>query len=293
MEASVYYSEPTGRTEPLTPMWMGRSGIALLDKMPQRPVLLRMPATGAMLRGEVLTLGSTKACVLPVDPLLIWKNTEVTIKFRFKETVYTLSGTTTESYPDRSFTFAYDAVTREQIRTTYAEVLHSAGLMEDLTAKQETNPPATESGATSTAEASSTTEAEPANAQKTKAKAAGEQKRTKQEILRSIAKQLPEELGESFLRDVELNAALHVINDKQVFPCELIRLSEGGCVAYIKEPATLGLGTSVEIRFTAHGEPYRFPAFLQEIVHPQVFQLLFQEMSPRIRTRLREYLKEI
>lgn len=295
MGTSVYLTEAQSRPEPLTPMWMGRTGVELIDRMPQRPVLLRVQATGATLRGEVITLGSTKACVLPVDPLLIWNNTVVSVKFRFKDTVYTLSGTTVDSYPDRSFTFAYDEVTRQQIVTSYAEVLRGAGLMENLAAPGNATLPGTQAGSVA-ANAVAPAPAEDA-AQKNAAPKAGADeehaKPTKAEILHSVAKKMPEELGEAFLRDVEIEAALHVVNDKKSLPCELIRLGEGGCLTYTKEAIEIGLGTAVEIRFSAHGVPYRFPAFLQEFTHPQVQQLLFQEMSPRIRTRLREYLKEI
>lgn len=294
MGTSVYLSEEKTRPEPLTPMWMGRTGIALIDKMPQRPVLLKVPATGAMLRGEVITLGSTKACVLPVDPLLIWNNTAVTIKFRFRDTIYTLSGTTSESYPDRSFTFLYDEVTREQVLTNYAAVLREAGLMENLSApKSTTAPAAAASTARENASSGALPPVEAAKAQKAKEKDAGEQKPTKAEILHALAKKLPDALNESFLRDVEIESALHLINDTQAYPCELIRLGEGGGLAYFNQPPALGLGTATEIRFTAHGVPYRFPTFIQEEIHPQVLQLAFQEMSPRIRTRLKEYLKEI
>lgn len=295
MGTSVYLSEEKTRPEPLTPMWMGRTGIAMIDKMPQRPVLLKVPATGAMLRGEVITLGSTKACVLPVDPLLIWNNTAVTIKFRFQDTIYTLSGTTSDSYPDRSFTFLYDAVTREQVLTSYAAVLREAGLMENLSAPKAATgakaPAADTAG--ENASSASAPPAEAAKAHKAKEKEAGEQKPTKGEILHALAKKLPEELNEAFLHDVEIAAALHLINDKQAYPCELIRLGEGGGLAYFEKPPALGLGTATEIRFTAHGVPYRFPTFIQEELHPQVLQLAYQEMSPRIRTRLKEYLKEI
>lgn len=112
----------------LVPLWIERTGNGLLDWTSARPVLIEVEMLHATMRGEMLQLCTTWARVLPSDPFFLWQDTRVSVHFRFRDTLYALSGLTGVSDADDSFRFEFDSVSRQRLQVL-SRLLQDAGLL--------------------------------------------------------------------------------------------------------------------------------------------------------------------
>lgn len=262
------------RTEALVPMWIQKSGNRVLDGMSSRPVLIEVETLGAVLRGEMVELNMCEARVLPGDPLLLWKNVRLTVRFRYADVVYHLSGNTKESYPDHSFTFDFDKVTRQRMGAL-REQLRNGGYLKS----SEIAP-----------EADSTCE------EQVPKDAKGEEREPPTEDL-SRVRHLPAPSGQERRlhqrHELHVDATVQKISSSNILRCQVLEISLGGCRIYTDRPNDYVLGDRVEVQFVGRGGPFRLSASVQFERAEHLAGLKFTHMSMRTSDRLVDLVREL
>jgi len=254
----------------LIPIWTERTDNQALDQMRARPVLVDVETLHATMRGEVTEICSTSARVLPVGPFFLWKNTEVQVRFRFKDVLYTLYGLTGVTDADNSFCFEFDLVSRRRMQV-FSGQLKDAGLLRgneaQVIAKQQE-----EQLAAALAEQH---ESDKAKAEPVKYSSGGSNRRVHSRF--SLA----------------APANLLVINGGAIYRCAVVELSLGGCRVQTTRPLNHPALTRVEVQFVGLGLPLRLPAQIQVKINDHLAGLKYLEVSPRIRERLSILIDEL
>ena len=75
-------------------------------------MLVVVDRLGSVFSGNMQRLTMSEARILPDEAMLIGRNVQVKVRFNFAGLEYTLSGPTTASHDDDSFSFSFDSVTR-------------------------------------------------------------------------------------------------------------------------------------------------------------------------------------
>jgi hypothetical protein len=262
------------KPEPLVPIWIGEDGARVAGKLSHRPVLLLVETLGAVMHGEMLGLSLSQARVLPSEPILLWNNVRVKVRFRFADVLYSLSGTTSASHPDLSFSFVFDLVTREQIAILSSKLTDS-GLLQAGELDKKTGPP--------------TTALEP----ETKPQPPTKPKRIKFSRVRHDPPPAGIERRVHERHELEAGAMLVILDKGVSFKCMLLEVSLGGCRLYTGVPITYPEGTNVEVEFTGLGYPFRLAARIKVKAETDAIGLEFQQMSFRIKDRLSDMIHEL
>jgi len=223
----------------------------------------------ATMRGEMLQLCTTWARVLPSDPFFLWQDTRVSVHFRFRDTLYALSGLTGVSDADDSFRFEFDSVSRQRLQVL-SRLLQDAGLLrssELQTCASRQNdrsaaPPAKHEG--------------PEDAKRDPVKYCSSEHNRRAHPRYTLA----------------TPAILAIVNGG-VFDCEILELSLGGCRVQTLRPLNCPLLTRVEVEFVGLGIPLRLAAQIQMRSGDYVAGLKYLEVSPRLRERLSDLIGEL
>jgi hypothetical protein len=268
-------AETVFKAEALVPIWVEKSGIAELDRKPQRPVLIEMESLGKVMRGQMLQLTASGAKIMPNDPILIWNSIHVKVSFRFGDVVYALTGMSMLSEPDFSFRFQFDAVTRKSFMIL-GKNLGEAGLLD-------------------AADVEMILAAKEAEAQKTEANPEAQAKKSKVHA-RLVRHEKPPGGRERRVHhryDIDVGAKLAIVNSDSNFECTVLELSLGGCRVFTEAPNNIEIDTRAEVQFVSCGYPLRMPAKVQVKSGANILGLKFLEMSARIRERLQSLIWEV
>jgi hypothetical protein len=242
--------------EALVPIWIESGDGTSQAQTSNRPVLIVVETLGATLRGQLLNLTESKARVLPNDPFLMCSNVRVTLRFRWNDIVYTLSGLTEASGLGDSFHLVFDAVTRQKIIIFV--------------------------GAPKVDSPDSTTPEPP-------------RKRSKDEQ-RIVRREPPPggiERRVHARHELEASANLMVLERGRVFKCLILEISLSGCRLFNEIPISLDHDTQVEVEFTGHGYPFRLAAKVRTKSDEHLIGLEFMNASPRTLDRLKDLVTEL
>lgn len=262
------------REDTLVPMWIARSGNHVLDRMPSRPVVIDVETLGTVLHGQVVQLSLIGARVLPDDPFLLWKNVRVTVRFRFENVIYILSGATTASNEDHSFSFDFDSVTRKRMEVLRAQ-LKDEGCLQ---ASELADPGP---------ELEEQEEEEPRSEAKSN--------KTKEELRQVRHMRMPpgRERRVHERHDLLADATIQKITTSRILKCQVLEISLGGCRVYTEFPHGYEKGDRVEVQFVGRGFPFRLAAAVQFEAGEQLAGLKFLHMSMRTSERLVELIHEL
>jgi hypothetical protein len=258
--------------------------------MSARPVLIELESLGKTIYGEVAQLTMTGATIQPTDPLILWGNVRLRVRFGFADTTYTLTGLSKESNPDHSFSFTFDTVTRQQM-TVYGAALRQTGVLEAGAPESAPAPngPALNSGTVA--------KNAPAAAAVTGAASKGKQPAAEPiDPSRIVRHQGPPEGKErrtSHRYDLEVDAALTVVNTPGTQPAKVIEIGAGGCRVFTPKPNQIQPGTAVEVNMAGLNFPLRLSAMVLHKQSDQVLGLQFHELSHRIQGRLVNFINEL
>lgn len=258
------------RPDSLVPMWIQQSGIAILDRMPRRPVLIEVDALGTVLHGQVIELSMCTARVRPDDPLFLWKNVKVAVRFRYSDVVYALEGTASTTHADESFTFDFDRVSRQRMEILHAQLKTGGYLCSDE-----------EEMASSPCEEEEAPEAA--------------RPKTKQELCAVHHGPAPEgqERRVHDRHTLLVTGTVQRVSHSSILKCQVLEVSLGGCRIYTDHPNTLTLGDQVEVQFVGCGFPFRLAARVQFVLEAHVAGLKFLHMSMRTSERLLDLVREL
>jgi len=242
--------------EALVPIWIESDDGTDQTQTSGRPILIVVEALGATLRGQLLQLTESKAQVLPNEPFLMSNNVRVTLRFRRKDTVYTLSGVTEASEQGDSFHVAFDAVTREKISIF-------VGKPKEDPAESAAPPPPP--------------------------------KRSKEEQRKVRREKPPDGVERRVHARHELGASanLMVLARGGVIKCLVLELSLSGCRLFNEIPLSLEHDTAVEVEFTGHGYPFRLAAKVRVKADEHLIGLEFMNASKRTLDRLQDLVAEL
>ncbi|MGA2887829.1 MAG: PilZ domain-containing protein [Terracidiphilus sp.] len=263
------------KAEALVPIWVEKSGISVLDKLAQRPVLIEVEKLGKVMRGQMLQLTMSGATVLPDDSFLLLKSVHAKVSFRYSDVVYVLSGMTVESEADLRFSFKFDSVTRKSF-AIMGKNLGEAGLLDAADVKQmyasrDTGAPDPEANSAS-----------PATQTKI--------------VARLVRHEKPpggRERRVHHRHDMDVGAKLAIVNSDSILNSSVMELSFGGCRVYTDLPNNIQLETLVEVQFVECGLPLRLAAKVQVKNGAHVLGLMYLNMSSRMRERLNHLIREI
>jgi hypothetical protein len=223
-------------------------------------MLLDVAMLHATMRAQMLQLCSNWARVLPTDPFFLWKDTETSVCFRFRDTIYTLCGLTGTTESDNSFRFEFDYVSRQRVGVLSVQLKDSGLLgandMQACARQQEDC-------------------SKPDESDLSKCRAGGLDRRMQPRF------------------NLATSATLSIVNGGVVFDCEVIELSRGGCRIKTTRPLNYPLSTRVEVQFVGCGLPLRFAAEVRVKVSDYVIGLKYLEVSPRVQGRLSELIEEL
>lgn len=242
--------------EALVPLWTESSNETGQGKTLNRPILIVVETLGATLRGQLLDLTESRARVRTNDPFLMCSNVRVTLRFRFNDVVYSLSGLTQAIDKDDSFYLIFDAVTRQKILIFVGSP--DAG----KTASAEPGPP---------------------------------RKRTKEEqrIVRRDPPPHGIERRRHPRHILDVEAGLSLIQQGTILKCRILEVSTSGCRLFNEVPLVVAENTLVEVEFLGLGYPFRLAARTRVKTDEHLIGLEFLSGSTRTLERLRELISEL
>ena len=248
----------------LVPLWPDKVGMPGMEWMSEHPVLITIESVGAVVRGQLLSMNTTRAVLVPDEPLFLCNKTRTVVRFRYSNTVYTLGGMAISSDEDASFLFAFDEVTRRQIALFKALGIDTSQVkLPDGTlaaVKQYVRP-----------------------------KRSPEQQR---EIMH-MAPPGGVERRSSPRHPLEASARMLVISREMMLRCTILEISLSGCRLYSESPFRLDEGDIVEVEFVGKGYPFRLAAEVRLKEEEHLAGLLFTSMSCRCQQRLEELISEL
>jgi hypothetical protein len=242
--------------EALIPIWTEPGERPEPMETGDRPVLIVVETLGASIRGQLLDLAPTKALVMPADPFLVCSHVRMTLRFRSRDVVYTLSGMTEPNESDASFYLVFDAVTRMKVVAIVESSTNGAGEAQAAAAKR---------------------------------------KRSKEEqrIVRQVAPPEGAERRAHARHRLQANASMTVLATGIVLKCHVLEVSFGGCRLFSESPIVLEENELVEVEFAGRGYPLRLAAKTKLKPDQNVVGLEFVNSSARTRVRLQELIAEL
>lgn len=258
------------KPQALVPLWTKQIGNRVLDQLSVRPVLIDVETLHTTIYGEITQLCSTWARILPVDPFFLWKNTNISVRFRFEDIPYTLCGLASVTNSDNSFHFEFDLVSRELMQVLSVQLKDAGILRSDevqAIARQQEEQLATPSD----------DQHEPGEA--------------KQDTVKHSSGDTNRRVHARY--GLATPANLRITNGGDVYRCAVIDLSLGGCRVQTAKPLNFPVLTRVEVQFVGLGLPLILPAQIQIKIGDHVAGLKYLEVSPHIRERLSVLLEEL
>lgn len=256
----------------LVPMWLLDTDNPALAKMARRPVGVDIDELGTSMGGELLELSLTHARVLPERTFYLCRSVYVEIRFRYRETVYTLSGQAHPSLPDHTFIFDFDSVARK-LMGDLSKQLGALGILSPSRELPSAVAPAVP-----------------------QAKERPSQCLTPREVAR-WPRHLPPPGGierrACHRYDLDTEAHLTLVRDVRSVECLIVDLSHSGCRLYFEDELALEAGTLVEVQFTENGFPLRMAGLVQARANEFSAGLRFARNSQRMTERLDSLLWEM
>jgi hypothetical protein len=243
-------------TEALVPIWTEATGGPDGTVQDSRPTLIIVETLGATLRGQLMDLSESRARVQTNDPFLMCSNVRVTLRFRFNDVVYNLSGLSVANESDSSFFVLFDEVTRLKIVSfTWGPVADKAP-------------------------------SEPATKEEKRSKA-------DQRIVRREPPPGGIERRVHARHVLESTATLIALEQAKIFKCLVLEVSMSGCRLFNENPLMLAEDTLVEVEFTGRGYPFRLAGKIKTKTDEHLVGLEFQSASSRTLSRLQELIGEL
>jgi hypothetical protein len=243
-------------------MWTAIGQSAGLDWMEKRPVLLAVEAMGTLMRGQMISLSATRAHIQSDDPFLLCNKVRASVRFRFADTVYALSGMAVSNEEDGSIRLDFDDVTRQDMA-----LLRSLGVYcPDRAAFPALTP------------------------------AAPVLRKRSREEQRQVLHMSPpggvERRVEARL-DLETGATFHPVDHFMDLHCTLLEISLSGCRLFAETPFNLPPIPRAEVEFVGLGHPFRLAAEVKIKEEEHLVGLRFLPMSERCRERLIDLTGEL
>jgi hypothetical protein len=226
----------------------------------ERPVLISLEAKGTFMRGQMRALTSTSAQIVADDPCLLHNAVRADVRFRYEDTIYSLSGMAITNECDEIITLQFDLVTRQNMA-----MLRSLGV----------TPP------------------EPHH--RPVPSPSGPRKRTKAEQ-RVVLHSPPPEGIERRVQpryEFETVATLVVLDNGSALTTTLLEISLSGCRLFSETPFNLPAESRVEVRFLGQGLPFRLAGEAKLKRDEHLLGVFFSAMSSRCKERLRELIHEL
>jgi hypothetical protein len=256
----------------LVPLWLLDTDNPALAKMAKRPVNVDIDELGVSLSGELKELSLTHARVMPDRSFFLCGCVYVEIRFRYLDTVYTLSGQAAPSLPDHSFVFDFDSVARK-LMGDLSKQLGALGLLDPSR-----EPPRTAVAGLPTPEQEHG------------------QQLTPRQLARRVRHSPPPGGNErrcNHRYDMDTGAHVTLVRDARAVECRMVDISRSGCRLYFEEPSGIKPGTMVEVQFTENGFPLRLAAVVQVRTNEFSAGLRFVRNSERMVERLDSLLREL
>jgi hypothetical protein len=251
-------------TNALIPRWTPEANASGPDSS-DRPVLIGLDRLGAMLRGQILSISSTHAEIMPDEICHLFRKVDANIRFHIGDTAFSLTGLAVSCEPRRTIVLQFDKATRVNM-----SMLRKLGMG-----------PA--------AAASTTAENLPAQV------ASGSIKRTKQEQ-RTVLHLPPPGGIERRIEprfNLDVRATLYLRESDEVIPCSLLEVSRSGCRLFSDIPFGLQSNTHVEVAFHGNGEFHRLGALIRPKLDEHLTGLSFVDLNSRHQGRLNDLVGEL
>jgi hypothetical protein len=252
--------EANYKPEALVPIWVKTTGIEALDRMAARPVRIEVEKLRSSMIGQMVDLTLSEARVMPDEPVLIWKDVQVWVRFRYSNIVFTLAGKSKEWNPDGSISFEFDEVSRKRMLILAQEGLFRGEAEEKVEERE--------------AESDPTKPRDPRR-------------------VRHLGGPGGVERRASPRYDLYVEGVLSNLDTARAINCLVLEVSKSGCRIYTETPNDLQLNGFVEVQFVALGYPLRLSATVQVKTGEQLLGLKFTEVSYRIKTRLANLIFEL
>jgi len=242
------------------PRWTSLEALSTSRDEDERPVLVAVERLGAMLRGQILSISTTHAEILPDDACHLFSKVNAQARFRCGETVHILNGTAISCESRRTIVMEFDKATRTNLAT-----LRTVGMT-----------PVTE---------------DPCGCAKPKSRG----KRPKADQKKVL--HLPPPGGVERRIDprfeLESDAALYLLDTGHVIHCALLEISRSGCRLFSETPFELDADERVEVEFIGNGIPYRIAAMIRPKIDEHLTGLQFTDLTPRRRVQLDDLVGEL
>lgn len=243
----------------LVPLWIKRGQMAgsIFD---ERPVLISFETKGTFMRGQMRALTATSAQIVADDPCLLCNAVRANIRFRYEDTIYSLTGMAITNECDEIITLQFDHVTRQNMA-----MLRSLG----ATPTEPLHRPVSSSS--------------------------GPRKRTKAEQRVVLHYPPPDGIERRIQPRYELEtvATLVVLDKRSALKTTLLEISLSGCRLFSETPFNLPAESRVEIEFLGQGQPFRLAGEAKLKTDEHLLGIFFSAMSSRCKERLRELIKEL
>jgi hypothetical protein len=268
---------PFQETDVFLPAWsLNKDADARMPQ--QRPVMIRIDALDASLRGQIVELDKGHAIVRPDNFFYLCKSLYAEISFCYDETAYTLAGQMTSSDDDQRLRIEFDMVARRDVQR----------LGHRMSSAWQSNPGLrprlTEIEVDPSFEIEEDFEPGPAvlPAVKKAAQRVGDG-------------QPPEgvERRQSRRYKTSTPTRITLVGLGEVRDCLMLDLSLGGCKLRFAHACGIETGSRVEVQFLENGLPLRLAATVQVSTDDDVLGLQFVNISARMQARLQSLIHEI
>jgi hypothetical protein len=244
----------------LIPPWKPEEiGVGLVRG--DRPVQISLQPSGTSLDGQMLSINSTQAEIVPYGSCFLFSKVKAQARFLFGDTLYTLTGSAVSREASRTILLDFDEVTRTNMARG-RNPGSSAGAAESAAPREKT----------------------PRASKRTK---------TEQKTVLYLPPPDGTERRIESRYSLESPAALYIPNEGEMMQASLLELSRSGCRLFSETPFALRADTRVEVQFSGNGFPHRICALVRPKPDEHVTGLEFVDMAPRRRVLLNELVGEL
>lgn len=253
-----------GITKTLIPHWDAKQNGAMADRS-ERPVLIALERTGAFLRGQILSISSTHAEILPDDTCHLFRKIGANLRFRIGETEFSLTGMAISCEPRRTIVLELDRPTR-----TNLALMRSQGIAPMDRALGHF--PAGGTGGAPVV------------------------RRRSKEEQRTVLHLPPPNGIERRIEprfNLDVRASLYLCEAGGMLSCTTLEVSRTGARLFFENPPLLQADTHVELAFRGNGEFHRISAQVRPKLDTHLTGLLFVDLNARRQTRIDDMVDEL
>jgi len=251
-------------TSSLVPYWRLKNDVSGLGKN-DRPVQIALERIGALLRGQILSISSTHAEIMPDDTCHLFRKVNASLRFRMGDAAFCLTGLAVSCEHRRTIVLEFDKATRANMA-----MVRNHGLA-PVTHEESIRPLPGAPGTTVV-------------------------RRRSKEEQRTVLHLPPPDGVERRVEprfNFDARTTLYLCEADGIVQCTILEISRTGCRLFSEAPFNLRADMHTEVTFHGNGEFHRISAQVRPKFDEHLTGLLFVDMDSRRQDRVDDLVLEL